>query len=211
MSVSPPTSVLRDEIASAVDAVASSATPPLATALHTIARFARCDWPADEELSTLLKTAEDVAALGRDNDELASDSLARLGEAERARDAAAHSLEFMVAAAAAPATTSEGRLIERLSALETHTFNLQLKLERAAAEVAGLRDENVRVGVASQRAAADASAAREAAATATAAAARHDAESTALRRRVHELELMMADVRRLLEAAASIAAAHGSD
>lgn len=194
----------REETAGFLDTLAATSSGPVAEALASIASHARGEWPEDDDLPRLARLGGDLADMQRVQDELTSDALARVAEAEGARAQLAGDLDRFVAAASAGDETAAGRLQARVEALEVQLRNVAVKLERAP-PTAGVPGSGAGSG-----AAADGPGGGSNTATLVnelrGRVSRLEAENGTLRTRLGGLEAQLAHIERILEAAAGFAA-----
>lgn len=161
-------------------------SPPVADALRAVAKYARGEWPEDDELPRIQQLSNDLAGIDKVHEALNEEALARVAEVESARQQVMNDLTKLVSATGAADETSVGRLALRIDALETHLSNMQLKVDRGPHSTVGrMSDDSAEL---------------------RGRLARVEAENSVLRRRMEAIESQVAHLERILEAAAGFAA-----
>jgi uncharacterized protein YceH (UPF0502 family) len=190
----------REATTAALDALAASASGPIAEALTSLSAFSKGEWPEGEELASLRRLGHDLSTMNEAQEAVTEDAMTRVAEAETMRAQLSQDMSRFIAAAASGDESTVGRMQARVDALETQLGNMQSRLERRAhAQPERASDDGTGGGAsAAQQSLVNELRAR---------VSRLESDNGNLRRRLEGVEAQMAHIERILEAAAGFAAA----
>ena len=178
------------EVASrTLDALASSSLHPVSTAIQSLSRFTRAEWPETDELPGIVSVAEALTQLESSSSATLEEAISHAKEAEAARASASAVLQQMITVVDSPPSGELSTLRSQVAALESQLLNTSARGERLSQEILALRRENIEVRL------------KQASA---------DTERESLQRRVDSLEYSLAHVQKILEAAAGFASSGSS-